>query len=410
MPWYHGWNVLAAGLIFQGVSFGLGLYCFTFYVTPWATEFGVGRGDVMVVFLILQASMGLLAPFAGRAMDRLPIRLLVCIGAVSLAAALLLAARATALWQLMLIYGTFMVGGTLLSGPLAAQTLTARWFNRRRGLAFGISTVGTSLGGFLLPPLVTGLQAAHGWRDANDLLALLVVVAVLPLAMLSLRDRPAYGEDAVEARLENSKDTPQHVAAQTAWTLKAIFAEPTFWLMVATFALFAMVNGALQQNLAPFGLDHGIDARTTAWAVSVMAALMALWKVVVGALADRLDVRWLFLFSLATLLGAMLWMATHPSPWEFAVICGLLGIAAAAHLPLLAAIISRHFGTASFGMVMGLVGPFTTLSATGPWLAGALRDAYGSYDLALLVFAVLLIPAAGCMLNLRLAPVTGSRA
>ena len=151
MPWYHGWNVVFAGLVFQAVSFGVALYCFTFFVEPWSSEFSVGRGEIMVIFFILQGAMGLLAPFAGRAMDRLPIRALVCGGAVSLALALVLAARATALWQLMAIYGSFVVGGTLLAGPLAAQTLTARWFTRRRGFALGISTVGTSMGGFFLP-------------------------------------------------------------------------------------------------------------------------------------------------------------------------------------------------------------------------------------------------------------------
>ena len=136
MPWYHGWNIVIAGLVFQAISFGIGIYCFTFWVAPWSAEFGVGRGDIMLVFFTLQVSMGLLAPFAGQAMDRLSVRALVCAGAVSLAVALVLAARATALWQLVVLYGSLVVGGTLLAGPLAAQTLTARWFGRRRGGAW----------------------------------------------------------------------------------------------------------------------------------------------------------------------------------------------------------------------------------------------------------------------------------
>ena len=402
MPWYHGWNVVIAGLVFQAVSFGIGLYCFTFYVAPWSAEFGVGRGDIMLVFFVLQASMGLGAPFAGRAMDRLSVRALVCAGALSLALALVLAARATALWQLLLIYGTLVVGGTLLSGPLAAQTLTARWFNRRRGLALGISTVGTSLGGFILPPVVTTLQASMGWRDANDLLALLVLVAVIPVTLLIVRNAPS----AVERTVESPGAVDPSVIAgaqdpQRTWTLRDVFREPVFWLMVTAFSLFALVNGGLQQNLAPYGLDQGFDAREVAWVMSVMALLMAFWKVVIGALTDRIEVRWIFIFSLGVLAGAMLWMSTRLSYVEFGLVCGLLGVASAAHLPLLAAIVSRHFGIASFGLVMGLIGPFTTLSAAGPWIAGEIRDATGSYDLALLVFAGLLLPALASILVLR---------
>lgn len=402
MPWYHGWNVVAAGLVFQGISFGVALYCFTFYVAHWSTEFSVGRGEIMVVFFILQASMGLLAPVAGRAMDRLSIRVLVITGAVCLALALFLAARAQALWQLMLLYGTLIVGGTLLAGPLAAQTLTARWFNRRRGLALGISTVGTSIGGFILPPVVTALQASMGWREANDILALLVLVAVVPLAWLVIRNAPSVTEAAVEAGEGVPSTSAARTAEQRLWQLGEVFREPTFWFMVTAFSLFALVNGGLQQNLAPFGQDQGFDAREVAWVMSVMALLMAVWKVVIGALTDRIEVRWIFVFSLGVLLGAMSWMATSLSYAEFAVICGLLGVASAAHLPLLAAIVSRHFGVASFGLVMGLIGPFTTLSAAGPWIAGEIRDVSGSYDLALMVFAGLLLPALASILALRL--------
>lgn len=404
MPWYHGWNIVATGLVFQGVSFGVALYCFTFYVAHWSREFAVGRGEVMVVFFVLQASMGLLAPVAGRAMDRLSIRVLVIAGAISLALALFLAARATALWQLMLLYGTLIVGGTLLAGPLAAQTLTARWFNRRRGFALGISTVGTSIGGFILPPVVTGLQASMGWRAANDVLALLVLVAVIPLAWIVIRNAPSAAEAAVEAGTEVRATGAAPPAEQRVWQLGEVFREPTFWFMVIAFSLFALVNGGLQQNLAPFGQDQGFDAREVAWVMSVMALLMAVWKVVIGALTDRIEVRWIFVFSLGVLLGAMLWMTSNLSYAEFAVICGLLGVSSAAHLPLLAAIVSRHFGVASFGLVMGLIGPFTTLSAAGPWIAGRIRDVSGSYDLALIVFAALLLPALASILVLRLKP------
>ncbi len=404
MPWYHGWNVVAAGLMFQAISFGIGLYCFTFYVAPWTQEFGVGRGEIMVVFFILQASMGLFAPVAGRAMDRLPIRLLVIAGAISLALALLLAARASALWQLMVINGTLIVGGTLLAGPLAAQTLTARWFNRRRGLALGISTIGTSIGGFILPPVVTALQASMGWRDANDVLAVLVLVAVIPLAWLVIRNSPTTEEALIEALPTGApaSSSAGQQAEQRHWSLAEVFREPTFWFMVIAFVLFSLVNGGLQQNLAPYGLDQGFDAQAVAWVMSVMALLMAVWKVVIGALTDRIEVRWIFVFSLGVLLGAMAWMSTQLSYFEFGIICGMLGVASAAHLPLLAAIVSRHFGVASFGLVMGLIGPFTTLSATGPWIAGEIRDVTGSYDLAFMVFAGLLVPACASILMLRL--------
>lgn len=409
MRWYYGWNVLAVGMLFQAISFGIGIYCFTFWVAPWTEEFGVGRAEVMTVFLTLQVGMGVFSPFAGRAMDLLSIRALVIGGAVCFALALFLGGRTGALWQLNVLYGTLVVAGMVLAGPLAAQTLAARWFTRRRGLALGLSTVGTSIGGFTMPPLVTLLQTQLGWRDANDLLALLVLVAVVPLVALIVRNSPVAagrpGEDEAEQPPTEQPDPAAGVEQPTPepvqWTAAATLRNRGFWLTVFAFVPMTTAFGGAQQNLAPFALDLGIQAQATSLLVSLMALTMVGAKVIFGALADRWDVRGLFFCANTALLCALLWMTRAGSYGELMVICGLLGIAAGGFLPLLAAIISNRFGVASFGQVMGLVGPFTTLSALGPWLAGFLRDSTGSYATAWLCLSALLAPAVIAMALLR---------
>ena len=76
------------------------------------------------------------------------------------------------------------------------------------------------------------------------------------------------------------------------------------------------------------------------------------------------------------------------------LVCALLGFVAGGFLPLLGAIVSQNFDIRTFGQVMGMLGPFTTLAASGPWLAGYLRDTGGSYDLAWISLGALLIPSA----------------
>ena len=79
-PWFYGWNVVAIGMAWQAMTFGIALYCFTFWIPLWMRDFGVDRGDVLALFFAIQISMGLLAPFSGRAMDSMSIRMLVCLG------------------------------------------------------------------------------------------------------------------------------------------------------------------------------------------------------------------------------------------------------------------------------------------------------------------------------------------
>ena len=52
---------------------------------------------------------------------------------------------------------------------------------------------------------------------------------------------------------------------------------------------------------------------------------------------------------------------------------------------------------AAFGRVMGLLGPFTTVAAIGPWVAGHLRDGSGTYDDAWMLFIGIMVPAALAM-------------
>ena len=396
MPWYHGWNVLAVAMLFQAVTFGIGIYSFTFWVAPWSADFAVGRSEVMTVFITLQVAMGALAPLAGRAVDRLSLRGLIIAGALCLAAGLLLAGRAGALWHLNLVYGTLIVAGMLLAGPLAGQTLAARWFVRRRGTALGVVTVGTSIGGFLLPPLVTWLHGSIGWRAANDWLALFVVLAIVPPVWLLVRNAPGAGLRAVEGADANRDGRP---ATSTA-TLD-ILRQRVFWLTVLGFTPLATAFGGAQQNLGPYASDLGIDAQAAAYLVSVMALVMIGAKVFFGAMADRWDIRALFMLTVAGLAIALGLMLLELSYFALVLVCALLGFVAGGFLPLLGALVSQNFDIRAFGQVMGMLGPFTTLAAVGPWIAGYLRDTTGSYDLAWLTLSALLVPSAAAIALLK---------
>ncbi len=397
MRWYHGWNILAVAMLFQAVAFGIGIYSFTFWVAPWSEEFGVGRGRVMIVFVTMQAAMGLLSPWAGRAVDRLSIRGLIVTGSLCLAGGLALAGRAGALWHLNLIYGTLIVAGMLLAGPLAGQTLAAKWFTRRRGIALGVVTVGTSIGGFLIPPLVTALQAQVGWRAANDVLALIVVLVIVPPVWLLVRNAPAK----IHKVEEDGLPRPPLRGPVAATTTRNILSQRVFWLTVLVFTPMATAFGGAQQNLGPFADDLGIEAQDASYLVSVMALVMIGAKVFFGAMADRWDLRILFFLAIGGLgiaLGAMLLPLSY---FALLLVCGLLGFVAGGFLPLLGAMVSRNFDIRAFGQVMGMIGPFTTLAAVGPWIAGQVRDATGSYEVAWLGLGALLIPSTLAVLMLK---------
>lgn len=399
--WYYGWNILAVGMLFQAVIFGIAFFSFTFYVEPWRAEFNASRSDIFLILVAVQIIMGVASPIAGRAMDRMSIRGLIITGALSFATCLALTSQATSLWQIIALYGSFFVLGGLLAGPLAAQTLAAKWFFSRRGMAIGLASVGTSLGGFIMPLVVTYLIAEYGWRHTNLILAAAVIVTVIPIVWVIIRNTPQEKGITPESGFETSDSIgPSSRKISTMTIIK----RRAFWVPVVAFVPMMTAFGAIQQNFAPYAADLQVGLQATSYLVSTMAIVMVLGKIFFGMMADKLDHRILYGLAVTVLLATLVFMTTLPTYGQLFIVAGMVGFAAGGFLPLLGAIIGRHFGPQSFGQVMGLIGPFTTLAAIGPWIAGYIRDSLGSYDIAWQLFLVVIIPTSLIIILLKPQP------
>ncbi|MGE0668323.1 MAG: MFS transporter [Sphingomonadales bacterium] len=400
MRWYHGWKVLAVTVLFQAILIGSTAASFTLLITEWSREFKSGIGDLQLAILIFTAVQCLLAPLPGMIVDRASIRTMIVIGTVSTAAGMALLSTVTAVWQILVVYGTLISVGVLLAGLLPAQTLAVKWFRGRRGLAIGLSTAGASIGGIVMPIIVTKLFLEVGWRDAHLILAAAAVLLIVPAVWLVVRNSPeAMGiepepESPLSAARAASREFPK-------WTIRSILRERTFWIMVASLVPMAMAMGAVQQNIGPLARDVGVSPIDAAFLVSVFSACALLSKILVGLTADRVDLRLLFWITNSLLIGAVIVFAMQPAYWLMMAAAVLLGLGGGAFLPLLASLISTRFGPQSFGQVMSMFGPVTMLNGAGPWIAGRIRDATGDFALALNVFLVILIPAMLAMLLLR---------
>lgn len=390
----YRWLVVAYTLLMQAVTVGVLIYCFALFALPWLAEFEAPRRDVMVAISLLQVGMGVVSPFAGRAMDVLPMRVLVTAGAVSMAAGLWLASHAQALWQILLIYALLFPPALALTGTLASQTLVARWFRDRRGLAIGISATGTNLGGMVFPFLVAGWLVSAGWRDTLVWLAALALLLVVPLGWLVLARQPrAPAPGAAAASGE---------AAPRRWRTGEILTTPLFWIPVAGMLPLQTAFGAVQFNLGAYAADAGYTSDQAANLIALCSLCMIGGKFVFGGLGDRLDHRWLYWLAAASMSVGLLLLRGEPALplLTLAVVC--VGLAGGGILPMLGLIFGARFGVEAFGRVMGLVMLTITFGATGPVVAGWVYDVTGSYDAAFLLFVGLFLP--GVLLMRRLPP------
>ena len=382
----YRWVVVAYSLVIQAVSFGILIYCFALFTLPWLDEFGASRRDIMLTISVLQIGTALMGPFVGRYLDHVNLRSVVFLGLLALILGLYLVRAATALWQIWLVYVTLMPLAALMMGTLASQTLIAKWFETERGLALGLSAIGTSIGGVIFPWLVAGWLTDFGWRETLHLLAVAALVLVAPLTLIVLRRQPpadTVSDEALQA--VSGKGRP--------WSTREILSTALFWLPFTAFIPISMGFSALQFNLGVFTRDLGLDDQAAAPLIMTSSVCMIIGKLFFGGLGDRLDHRLLYWVSMSLLCCAYVALLVTDS-YEglfVGVIC--MGLAGGGILPLLGVIFGARFGVASFGRVMGLVGVVMMFGALAPIIFGWVYDVQGTYDMALISLLAVAVPA-----------------
>jgi MFS family permease len=375
------WIILAVCALFQAYTIGLIVYCFTLWIQPFMREFGSERAPIVALASVAGLVMACAAPIAGWATDRFPIRWVAGTGVLLFATGLLLLSQSSSIWQPRVIYATLLPFGAALAGPVAAQTAVTRTFETQNGLALGICWAGTALGGLILPPLTATLLESVGWRTTHIYLALIGLVLAAPVLLVLGRVRSI-------ARSSTPGGGPEGPAP----TFAAILRVPRFWMILLSVVPISIVFASVQFNLGPLANDLNFEPRTTGYALSLLSASMIAAKLSFGALADRIDYR----FLLWTCIGAMVTTVMALSlgtRGAYFVSVVFLGVAGGGFLPLIGVMLQNCFRGVEFGRAIGLC--FFALNATyiGPWIAARMRDLTGSYTLTLQLMLLLLLPA-----------------
>jgi sugar phosphate permease len=382
---YYGWWVLAVAFAGEMFAIGSTTYAFGLFVKPLSEAYGADRATINIGLMLFIVGMGLSAPVIGRLLDRYPARVLLPAGALIMGAGMAGVAAAPSLAVMALCVLLLVAIGATMIGPLAANTLGARWFLRRRGLALGIIAVGTSVGGALLVPLMAFTMERFGWRGALLIQGALIAVIVGTLAALVVRNRPQ------DVGALPDGDTAARAAAAgepaVEWTARRALAQRDFWCIALAVALTFAINQATLISLVPYGTDRGFSLGEATQLVSFLAACSIFGKLAIGALADRVDKRWLLLVVVGAVLVEQFTLLMQPGYWPLLIVCGLAGFATGGTLPVWASLIGERFGATSFGYVMGLMNPVNMAFglAAVPFV-GRVFDVTGNYDVAFQAF------------------------
>lgn len=379
---YRGWTITGTTIATQMAQAGLLIYGFSALALPLEREFGTSRAEVMIAATCLSLASSALAPVAGWLVDRGSVRRLMLFGAAMVGAGFAVVAVAQTIWHVWLAFALLLPFANVLLGQITSATLITRWFEKRRGRAMGVSSLGTSLGGFVFPVLLATIGEAEGWRTAALACGLATSGLLVLLIALTVRDRPEGDENANE----RGEATLQKAASgsEEPLTTIQILAMPAFWIITVAVGLKIATYFALINNLAGLAEGMGLDAVIAASMVSVMSFTSMGGKVVIGWLSERFSARWLFVVALAmTVASFLLLLVTNTIP-VLVVVCLLLGLSTGGMFPLWSIIVGQQFGERSFGKALGLTNlVMVPLTASASPLAGLAYDRTGGYDAAI---------------------------
>jgi MFS family permease len=382
-----GWRVLLVAAM--GVTCGITavpIYTIGAFVGPLEDAYGWSRGAIQSATVFAYFTLIFAGPAAGYLTDHVGPRRVALWSVFGISVAVASAAvLADSLWGLYIAYGLIGILGAGTS-PVVWTRAVSSWFVRKRGLAFGLTLMGTGLFATVGPLYVTLAIAAFGWRGGYLALALVPVALVLPFVYLWFHERETTSHAA-------ESPSAQAVEATEGMDLASALKTPQFWIIAFSYLLFSTSISGFIASYIPMLTDGGLTREAAASMAGFIGISVLGGRVLAGFLLDHLRASLLSMaFMALPALGCLLW-GSGVSAVSGALLAAIfVGMAGGAEFDLVAYMTSRYFGLRHYGKLYGILFSFVIAGAAiGPLMFGLGYDFLGSYDPVLLTAAGLFV-------------------
>jgi MFS family permease len=359
-------------------------YAYSVILVALLGEFGWSRSVLAGAFSVFTLVHGGVNPLVGALCARFKPTRVMALGGAAMGLALFADSFIATPLELYLCFGVLTALAVAAAGWVPALVYVQREFQDRIGLAIGIASSGVGVGMVLVVPLTQALIDAFGWRTAFQVLGLVSVLWILPSSILLMRLPRSESRGQVPMKQNQEKSGPDPSLRE------AMRTEP-FWLLVGAFFFGNVCSQTLHVHQVAYLVDHGVAAMVAASVVGVVGLASIVAKTGGGWLSDRVERELVYLAGIAILVAsAFVLLALGAAPtrlgaYGYAV---LLGVGYSVTAALIPAMVADRYSGAHFGAIVGagLIGSAAG-SAAGPWLAGTLYDATGSYALPFMIAA-----------------------
>ena len=381
---------------------GSGVWTFSVLVKPMTEDLNWSNAELIGVFTLAGVISAAVSPLLGRVIDKYGTRVVIPASLLLFGVALLLTGYIQTLWQFYLLYGIGLGLCRSAVVQVGAPAVAAKWFIRKRGVAFASIPAAVGIAGVLFVQFAQGIVDWLDWRMVWRMLGLFIIAVPVPLAWIVIRSTPeAIGllpDGDQEPRLplpgseSQASPSPTRAAVEVGWALTETFRTRAFWVLNVSFVLITFPASSIIVVLHPYLTDIGISTSTAAQLLSFYAVAVIIGSVVWGVLVQILSARIMLVpFAVFYGLSIVAFILIGSSSVILLYLALLaLGIGVTGAFQVGTQIWADYYGRKEIGSIIGVHMLARTLGgAFAPLVLALIRDETGEYLPGFKIYAVM---------------------
>jgi len=374
------WRLVPALGVTQIISWGTLYYSIAVLGASIREELGISSAALFGAYSLSLLLSALVAPLAGRAIDRYGGRTVMSFGSATAAVALFCISRVHSPFAL---YAAWALAGFAMAMTMydaAFATLSQHSGDRYRKALTALTLMGGLASTVFWPTSLKGLEW-FGWRDTMMFFAALQVAVCLPLHLLLV------------PRLASPDGSGRAGATAEAGTLSMRSRRGAFIALAIAFALNGFIVSVLTVHLITVLQGKGLALETAVWVGSFFGPMQVTGRIVEFAFGRRFSSRTIGAAALWLLVAALVVLIAQRGSVALALVFAVMfGFGNGVVTIVRGTVPAELFGRAGYGSTLGnLAAPALFARAVAPFAFAPLAvpdtSSFG-WLLILLVMAV----------------------
>lgn len=374
---FYGWFIVAAAFIIMANSMGIVFNTASLFLKPISSELGFSRSAISATLTVRYITQMIVSLLSGKIFSKYKISNVMKVCTIVLAISFFSYSLVSSLALFYIITAIVSFSFTLIS-ILPLSLILNNWFNDRIGTVMGIAFMGSGIGGMLYNSLAGKWILEYGWRNAYEILALIILFTIAPCVFLIIKIYPKdIGLRPLGESLQSNMDS---VIQNDGVLLKDVIKTFKFWAIIICIILVSMSITTLNMTISPHLTDIGYTITYSANIVAICMGAIAIGKLILGYLYDKFGIKIAtFISCFSVLLGLIGLMKFNSNIYLLILIIGS-GIGCAHGTVGPPVMTQSLYGRRDYSAIYGITFAANAIGgALGPVLNGFTYDLTGNY-------------------------------